>query len=46
VLRERRLREIAGKVPVTSEEWTEALIDPVEKAADAAKEFRDHLSKD
>lgn len=43
-LRERRLREIAGKVPVTSEEWAQALINLLQRAAEAAKEFRDRLS--
>jgi hypothetical protein len=45
-LRERRLKEIVGKVPVTSEEWAEALINLLQKAAEAAKEFRDRLSED
>lgn len=43
-LRERRLKEIAGRVPVTSDEWAQALISLLGRAAEAAKEFRDRLS--
>ena len=43
-LREKRLTELAGKVPATTDEWRLALGKLLRKAAEAAVEFRDRLA--